>query len=190
MVYWALYGYRVASLYGERLWVFLLYLSTILVFKWWRSLSLCCTAAIHCRGLTVKEWNHGVGGQVGVTLVIGQYLGLGPFQYCRMARATLLLTKEPWGPVFPFTILFAVFNVSSAQPLDCQYAPIEGEAAAIAWALEKCHIFIMGCPQMIVVTNHQPLTGIFGDRDLSKYHCFSSRRRALALNDLRRLICH
>ena len=51
-----------------------------------------------------------------------------------------------------------------------RYAPIEGEAAAIAWALEKCRIFVMGCPQMIVVTNHQPLTGIFGDRDLSKVH--------------------
>ena len=51
-----------------------------------------------------------------------------------------------------------------------QYAPIEGEAAAIAWALESGRIFIMGCPQMITVTDHQPLTGIFGDRDLSKVH--------------------
>ena len=51
-----------------------------------------------------------------------------------------------------------------------QYAPIEGKAAAITWALEKCRIFIMGCLQMIVVTDHQPLTGIFGDRDLSKVH--------------------
>ena len=51
-----------------------------------------------------------------------------------------------------------------------QYAPIEGEAAAIAWALEKWRIFVMGFPQMIVVTDHPPLTGIFGDRDLSKVH--------------------
>ena len=49
-----------------------------------------------------------------------------------------------------------------------RYAPIEGEAAAIAWALEKCRIFIMGCPQMILVTDHQQLRGVFGDRDLSK----------------------
>ena len=41
---------------------------------------------------------------------------------------------------------------------------------AIAWALEKCHIFVMGCPKVIVVTDHQPITGIFGDRDLSKVH--------------------
>ena len=51
-----------------------------------------------------------------------------------------------------------------------RYAPIEGEAAAIAWALEKCRIFVMGSPNVIVVTDHQPLTGILGDRDLSKVH--------------------
>ena len=49
-----------------------------------------------------------------------------------------------------------------------RYAPIEGEAAAIAWSLEKCRLFIIGCPNVIVVTDHQPLTGIFGDRDLGK----------------------
>ena len=50
------------------------------------------------------------------------------------------------------------------------YAPIEGKAAAIAWALEKCSIFIMGCPNLIEVTDHQSLTGIFGNRDHSKIH--------------------
>ena len=49
-----------------------------------------------------------------------------------------------------------------------RYAPIEGEAAAIACSLEKCRLFIIGCPNVIVVTDHQPLTGIFGDRDLGK----------------------
>ena len=42
---------------------------------------------------------------------------IGVFRYCRMAWATLLF-KEPWGPVFPFTILFTVFTVNSARPLD------------------------------------------------------------------------
>ena len=49
-----------------------------------------------------------------------------------------------------------------------RYAPIEGEAAAIAWAFEKCRIFVMGCPNLIVVTDHESLKGLFGDRDLSK----------------------
>ena len=51
---------------------------------------------------------------------------------------------------------------------ECRYAPIEGKAAAIAWVLEKCQIFIMGCPKLIVVTDHDPQKGLFRDRDLSK----------------------
>ena len=49
-----------------------------------------------------------------------------------------------------------------------RYAPIEGEAAAIAWVLEKCRMLVMGSPNVIVVTDHEPLKGLFGDRDLSK----------------------
>ena len=45
-------------------------------------------------------------------------------------------------------------------------APIKGEA--IAWGLEKCHMFIMGCINIIVITDHELLKGLFGDRDLSK----------------------
>ena len=55
--------------------------------------------------------------------------------------------------------------------------PIEGEAAAIAWVLEKCCIFIMGCP---VVTGHQPLTGIFGD-SISMRLSMSTNLSSLAL---------
>ena len=81
--------------------------------------------------------------------------------------------------------LFAVFTVSSAHLLDwgyatedslcwtCRYAPIEGEAAAIARALEKCHMFIMGCPNIIVVSDYEPLKGLFGDWARSKIpSCF------------------
>lgn len=51
---------------------------------------------------------------------------------------------------------------------ESRYAPIEGEATAIAWALAKCRMFIMGCPNLVVVTDHAPLLGIFGNRELSK----------------------
>ena len=51
-----------------------------------------------------------------------------------------------------------------------RYAPMEGEAADISWALEKCRMFILGCPNVIAVTDHEPLKGLFGDRDLSKIH--------------------
>ena len=51
-----------------------------------------------------------------------------------------------------------------------RYAPIEGEAAAISWAPENCCVFILACPNIIVVTDHEPLKGLFGNRDLSKIH--------------------
>ena len=41
--------------------------------------------------------------------------------------------------------------------IERRYAPIEGDAAAIAWALEKC-----------LVTDYEPMKGLFGDRDLRK----------------------
>ena len=52
-------------------------------------------------------------------------------------------------------------------PAESRYAPIEGEAAAIAWALHECRMFVAGCQDLIVTTDHQPLTGVFGDHDLS-----------------------
>ena len=47
---------------------------------------------------------------------------IGVFWLCKMARATLSLSKELWGPVFPFTILFAVFTASFPWPLVWGYA--------------------------------------------------------------------
>ena len=74
-------------------------------------------------------------------------------------------------PVCCFNGWHIVFAGSRFCPdVECQYAPIEGKAAAIIWALEKCWIFVMDCLQMIIVTDHQPLAEIFGDRDLSKVH--------------------
>ena len=51
-----------------------------------------------------------------------------------------------------------------------RYAPIKGKATATAWGLEKCRISIMGCPNVIVVTDHQTLTGMFDDRYFNRVH--------------------
>ena len=51
---------------------------------------------------------------------------------------------------------------------ESRYAPIEGEAAGIVWALNKCRMFVTGCPNLIVATDHAPLLGILGDRELDK----------------------
>ena len=49
-----------------------------------------------------------------------------------------------------------------------RYAAIEGEALAIVWGLEQTKYFTQGCPSLIVVTDHKPLTKIFGDRTLDE----------------------
>ena len=49
-----------------------------------------------------------------------------------------------------------------------RYAPIEGEALALVYALTKSRMFIVGCPRVIVACDHKPLTKIFGDKSLEK----------------------
>ena len=41
-----------------------------------------------------------------------------------------------------------------------RYAAIEGELAAIVWALQKTRIFTLGATKLIVVTDHKPLVNI------------------------------
>ena len=41
------------------------------------------------------------------------------------------------------------------------YAIMELECLAIAWAFQKCSFFFKGCPKFSVITDHCPLLGIF-----------------------------
>lgn len=47
------------------------------------------------------------------------------------------------------------------------YAPIEGEALAVAWCLRKARLFLLGCPSLVLVTDHRPLVGLLGNRALT-----------------------
>ena len=53
-------------------------------------------------------------------------------------------------------------------PTETNYAPIEGEALAVVWALQQTHYFTMGCDDLVVVVDHRPLVKIFGDRSLDE----------------------
>ena len=55
--------------------------------------------------------------------------------------------------------------LSSAEQ---RYAPIEGEALAVAWGLEQTRYFTQGCDDLLVVTDHKPLVKILGDRTLDE----------------------
>jgi len=68
------------------------------------------------------------------------------------------------------------------QDSEMRYAPIEGEALAIAWGLEQTRYFTLGCDNLIVVTDHKPLVKIFGDRmldEIQNTRLFRLKQRAL-----------
>ena len=54
------------------------------------------------------------------------------------------------------------------KPAESRYAPVEGEALAIAWALENTKFFTRGCDDLVVVTDHKPLIQFFENRDLDQ----------------------
>ena len=53
------------------------------------------------------------------------------------------------------------------QGAETNYSPTEGEALAVAWSLEHAKNYVLGCPNLLVVTDHEPLLGILNDRELN-----------------------
>ena len=51
---------------------------------------------------------------------------------------------------------------------ESRYAPVEGEAQAIVWALENTRHYTLGNSQLYVATDHKPLVKIFGSRNLGE----------------------
>ena len=49
---------------------------------------------------------------------------------------------------------------------ETRYAPIEGEALAVVFALEQCRVFVLGCQNLIVSTDHRPLVPILNSKRL------------------------
>ena len=50
---------------------------------------------------------------------------------------------------------------------ESRYAPIEGEALAVAYGLHQCRYFVLGCKDLIVATDHKPLLHVLNDRSLA-----------------------
>jgi len=66
---------------------------------------------------------------------------------------------------------------------ESRYAPVEGEALAVADGLEKARYFVLGCAELIIAVDHKPLLKIFGDRSLE--HIPNARLRNLKEKTLR-----
>ena len=71
------------------------------------------------------------------------------------------------------------------QSAEERYAPVEGEALAVAWALEQTRYFTQGCDDLIVVTDHEPIVKLLGDRTLDEIantRLFRLKQRTLPWN--------
>ena len=70
----------------------------------------------------------------------------------------------------PFCCLdgWKVTLVSSrfTHPAESRYAPIEGEALAVADTLEQTRYFVLGCDDLIVAVDHRPLLKVLSDHKL------------------------
>lgn len=47
------------------------------------------------------------------------------------------------------------------------YAAVKGEALAMAWCLHKARLYLLGCPNLVLVTDHRPLVKLLGDHVLT-----------------------
>lgn len=66
---------------------------------------------------------------------------------------------------------------------ESRYAPIEGEALAVADALDKARQFVLGCKDLTIAVDHRPLLKIFSDRSIDQI--MNTRLRNLKERTLR-----
>ena len=59
--------------------------------------------------------------------------------------------------------LFASRHLTETES---RYAPVEGEALAVVFGLDKCKHFVLGCSDLIIAVDHKPLIGLFTRRGL------------------------
>ena len=87
-------------------------------------------------------------------------IGFWMFQkHCDCAQRELFCCSDGWR----ITLVGSRFT----HDAESRYAAIEGEALAVAEALEKCRHFVLGCTDLYVAVDHKPLVKIFGNRALS-----------------------
>ena len=82
-------------------------------------------------------------------------------KHCRCQKVKPFCCKTGWKTV----LIGSRFTHSS----ESRYAPIEGEALAVADALERARYFVLGCRDLIVAVDHKPLLKILSDRVWKTY---------------------
>ena len=79
-------------------------------------------------------------------------------KHCRCRNVKPFCCKTGWKTI----LIGSRFTHSS----ESRYAPIEGEALAVADALERARYFVLGCRDLIIAVDHKPLLKILSDRSL------------------------
>ena len=79
-------------------------------------------------------------------------------KHCECPDTKLFCCRDGW----QITLVGSRFTHAA----ETNYAPIEGEALALADSLEKARYFVLGCQDLIVAVDHKPLLRIFNDRAL------------------------
>ena len=103
-------------------------------------------------------------------------IGFWLFQkHCLCSSTNLFCCRYGW----KITLVGSRFT----HPAESRYAPIEGEALAVADALDKARHFVLGCNNLVIAVDHKPLLKIFGDRSLD--HISNPRLRNLKEKTLR-----
>ena len=74
---------------------------------------------------------------------------------CRYADTKQLYCHQDW------QITLVGSRTTHAE--ESQYAPIVGEAPAVADAKDKAHFFVLGCKELIVAVDHKSQLKIFGE---------------------------
>ena len=79
-------------------------------------------------------------------------------KHCTCRNETLFCCRSGW----KITLVGSRFT----HPAESRYAPIEGEALAVAEALQKARFFVLGCMNLTIAVDHKPLLKLLGDRSL------------------------
>ena len=88
--------------------------------------------------------------------------GIGFFlmqKYCQCTTRTPVCCHDGWK--------LCLVGSRFTHPAESRYAPIEGEALAVAYALHQTRYYVLGCEDLIVATDHKPLLQILNDRSLT-----------------------
>ena len=81
-------------------------------------------------------------------------------KHCSCPSEDIFCCKTGWR----ITLVGSRFTHSA----ESRYAPIEGEALAVADALDKARHFVLGCKNLTIAVDHKPLLKVFGDRSIDQ----------------------